>query len=262
MKTQKENQQGFAHIWVLAVIVVMAISGVGAYVWHQNKTNNKLNSVSSQSEVDNLPSPLPEDLLTAEKVKELALTEKPGATVSGVELENEDGIVVYEVKIADGSRLVFNAQTGKLITKALQNDKEEVDKAIPADFKSEITFAKAREIALAQKPGGTVQKIELELEGGVVVYSVRFSDDARVDVNATTGVVVRTKPASSQKSAPSPSTSGSTGTRSTTGSGSSGSNSVSGSTRSNSGSGSHDSTDDNPGSHGGSSSGSGHSEDD
>ncbi|HEX7259601.1 MAG TPA: PepSY domain-containing protein [Candidatus Saccharimonadia bacterium] len=58
-----------------------------------------------------------------------------------------------------------------------------------------ITLTSAKSIAMAQHPGSTIRKVELETEDGVLVYSVRFVDGARVDVRASTGAIERNEPA-------------------------------------------------------------------
>jgi uncharacterized membrane protein YkoI len=188
----KNNQQGIAHLMaVLAVVVVAAIGGTGYYVAKHQKSNVK-NSETVATEKTSLASPLPASLLAVDKVKELATTQKPNSSIQGVQLENEEGVLVYKVKLADGTVLAFNATTGALLTNTVKGEFEGITN-IPTDMKATIDFAKARSIALAQQPKGTVQKIELELEEGTLVYSVRFTDGGRVDVNATDGTVLKTK---------------------------------------------------------------------
>ncbi len=220
-----KNEQGIAHIAVLAVVVAALIGVSGYYVsTKQPKSSSVKNSTSLVSSRSTLAAPLPADLLSTDKVKELALAQKPGTTVLGVQLESEDGVLVYKVKLSDGSTLSFNAQTGAAVTAA---DDTELDGAatLPANQTATIDFAKARALALAAHPG-TVQKIELENEEGSLVFSVRFTDGARVAINAVDGSVVR-----NQSSKDSPSTS----------SKQSDDSSNSSSNSDNSGSGSHDS---------------------
>lgn len=57
-----------------------------------------------------------------------------------------------------------------------------------------ISTDEAISIAQGVYPSAKVEKVEIETEDGVTVYSVRFSNSARVDVRATDGRVVRTEP--------------------------------------------------------------------
>ena len=53
-----------------------------------------------------------------------------------------------------------------------------------------ISEAEARTIAQGQQPSKTITKVERETEHGVDVFSVRFSDASRVDVNASSGAIM------------------------------------------------------------------------
>ncbi len=56
---------------------------------------------------------------------------------------------------------------------------------------SSISLDQAKAIALGVFPGKTIKAVETEQEHGVIVYSVRFTDDSRVDVQASDGAVLR-----------------------------------------------------------------------
>ena len=58
---------------------------------------------------------------------------------------------------------------------------------------SSVTLDQAKAIALGVFPDKTIKKVETELEHGVLVYSVRFTDSSRVDVNSNDGSIVRTE---------------------------------------------------------------------
>jgi uncharacterized membrane protein YkoI len=177
------------------------------------------------------------DLVDLNEIKQNAIADKSGVTVVHVELEQSDDTLVYKAELSDGTVTVYNARTGaRLSSKTITEKTSEV---LPANVATPISFAKALEVAKAEKPGSKVYKIELELEGGVVVYSVRFTDKARVDVSAQTGAIVRTKAArvetsgaKASEAATQPATASSGGSGSTnSGSGSSTSNSGSSSSR-------------------------------
>jgi uncharacterized membrane protein YkoI len=243
---KNKNQLGFALAHLLPVVVaVLAVGGVSAYVvmkQHQ-KTNNSESSVSKEA---TLAAPLPTDLLTVDKVKELATAQKPASNVLAVQLENEEGILLYKVKLGDGTILVFNARTGAVVTGTAKGEFEG-QANLPADLKAAIAISKAKDIAQAQKAGSTVKKIELELEDGILVYSVRFTDGSRVDVNANDGTVVRAKAGSKPEvNKASPSSSKTEDKPSSTNKSNSGSNKTvnqsPSSSSSNSGSSNHDTT--------------------
>lgn len=56
-----------------------------------------------------------------------------------------------------------------------------------------ITSDDAATIARQRFPGKTVEKIETENENSGKVYSVRFTDDSRIDVRASDGAIVRSE---------------------------------------------------------------------
>jgi len=68
-----------------------------------------------------VPDPEPTNLaslakITAEEAKVKALTGQPdGTTVIEVELENEDGCLVYGVELSNGSEVTIDAGNGKVL---------------------------------------------------------------------------------------------------------------------------------------------------
>lgn len=259
-----KNQTGFAHpVGVSLVAVVLLVVGFAGYKVSTSQEDSKqLNSTEQTIKTDDV---LPINLngvLEVSKVKELAVV-STSSTVSNLELENEDGKLVYKVTLSDGSVIVLDAKTGAKIattdgTKELDVDEDE--DILPANFTVSVSFEAARKIAQDKFPSGTISKIELDVEEGKVVLSVRFADKARVDVDANTGSIVRVKdPKSTQRAQPATKTSSSSddtrdddSVSNDTGSDTSGSNSGSGSSDDRDDSESDDSTEDSSGSNSGS----------
>lgn len=130
-----------------------------------------------------------DDLLPLNQIRDIALADAGDNTITGIELEKEDQGLVYKVKFSDGSIRFYDAVSGEAV-----DVKSGDDDSVPASgFTGGLSIAEARQIASDQRPGATITKIELENEHGVVVYSVRFSDGGRVDVNAKTGDVLRVR---------------------------------------------------------------------
>lgn len=245
---KQNTQNGFSVIEVSIVIAVVAIIGALGWKFYDSfSSKTQANNVSTDAaSVDIKPDTL-SDLTEISTIQKDVLTDKPGVIVTHIELEqNTAGNLVYKAQLSDGSVTVYNARTGARIKTTPGTAKS--TETLPANFTSGIGFARAVEIARAEKPNSKVYKIELELEGGVVVYSVRFSDKARVDVNFLTGAIVRTKAARTETPAASPesaSKSGSSNSSSSSNSGSSTSSSSSStddSSSHHSGSGSDDSS--------------------
>lgn len=221
MTSLRKNTHGFAHtLALLSLVVVLGVGSVGYYVYNKTKENAN-NSEVSETEVKQ-EVPLTADLTgvkTIDEIKTAAAGDIGTNAIRSIELELEDGTLVYKVTLSDKTVLVFDAKTAAQVTTTKATEAEfEVDDNLPANTSTVISADKAKEVAQAAQPGKTITKIELEMEEGKLVFSVRFSDKSRVDVDATTGAVVRTKTTTTS------SNSGST-TNSTSNSGSGSSNS-------------------------------------
>ena len=171
------------------IIALVAVGGTSALV-----TNNRAEQ-ARQSEIE-LPATL-DSILSVDEIQAIALIDEPSLEVLSIELENEDEGLLYSVTYSDGSVRYYDASNGMLVTRNSNN--YEVDESVPAGFVAGISINEARQIAQNQRPGKTVTKIELETEEGVVVYSVRFSDNGRVDINATNGNVLSVRSASENR---------------------------------------------------------------
>lgn len=190
---QLTKQKKFIYAGGFAMLLVVASTFYAV--------NNRNDSLAREAEIKDIIE-LPENLsnvLGIEEMKTLANTDTPsGATITGVEIENEHGAVLYKVKFSDGSFRLYDAVTGLRYIET--TDSVETDESVPSDFVLGISLQQARDIASAKRPGKTITKIELEMEEGKAVYSVRFSDGGRVDVNATDGSVLRVREASNSTS--------------------------------------------------------------
>lgn len=188
MKTIQKNQNGFTVIEILVVVAVLGI--VSLIGWRiVSKQNNK-----SASQLNNqfvLPESL-DGVKSLDEIISLATSEIAARQVVTVELEQETEGLVYSIKLSDGNVLVFDAKTGKRIQLDSPDSADtDGDTPLPVGFKPAVTLETALNTAKSQRTGKAVEKVELEVEDGIVVYSVRFSDDGRVEIDATTGSVLR-----------------------------------------------------------------------
>lgn len=190
MNTTHKNQNGFTIIEILIVVTVLALLGfIGwKFVDSQEKSSTASQQVNSELV-------LPKDLAgikTIDEIITLATSDIASRQVLAAELELEDEGLVYSLILSDKAVLVYDAKTG---SKVLLKDSDEVetddDTPLPVGFKPAITLATAVETAKSQRVGKVVEKVELEVEDGIVVYSIRFTDKGRVDVDATTGTILR-----------------------------------------------------------------------
>lgn len=183
---------GFALVTVLLVVLMVTVGGAGYYVYNrQNNSNDSLTNLSAD-EANSIAEALPDDISGVVEFSTIQskITDK---TIAQIELQTEDGSLVFKVTFTDGTATYFDALTGLAADKDVDTSEAEDTEALPASFVPGVTFAQARATAMTEMPGKSIIKIELELEEGSVVYSVRFSDNSRVDVNAVTGAVVSSK---------------------------------------------------------------------
>lgn len=192
----KQNLSAIRKVPLIAAAAVIVIAGVAIYAVQQNDKPVSRESAEAE-EIANLE-PISGELLTPERVKELAATESPNVEINGIELEREDNAVIYKVKLANGTVIYFDAKSGNKVNRSANNANEVTAGSLPAGFTTVIDFNAARDMATTLKPDGTIRKIHLQMEDGIVVYSIRFSDNARIDINAADGSVVRNDPAPGQ----------------------------------------------------------------
>jgi uncharacterized membrane protein YkoI len=193
MKTNHKSQTGAVGV-LEAIGVVLVVSVIGFGVWRVVNNDSDSNTpVASQNETSEvLPADL-EEALDFAAVQTIAQEQSSSELVS-YELEYEDGRLVYKLYFADGVSIRIDALSGQVLGQGT-DDNEDTGGAIPVGFVPGITVARAVEIARGQFPDVEVEKVELELEDGGVVYSVRFVNDERVDVSAVDGDILRVKDA-------------------------------------------------------------------
>ena len=187
MKTTKQN--GFTIVELLIILVVVSV--VGLITWRVVDTRRADNGAKPVAHQAVLPDNL-SGLKPADEILSLATAEIGPRQILAIELEQEDEGLVYTIKLGDGAVLVFDARTG---TKVQLNNPDspetDGDKPLPAAFKPAITLQTAVQTAKEKRSGIAISKVELEVEDGIVVFSVRFSDGGRVDVDALTGEILR-----------------------------------------------------------------------
>lgn len=185
------NQSGIAHLALVVALVGTLILGAGVYVYRQNQ--NPLSSINNVEEIEDasLVSPLPENIKTIEEIRELVQAQNPNAQIGSIELEAEGTILVYRVELLNGDELVFDAITGNTLNGVEEEDSEDLESELPKNFVPSISFEQARETAQAKFPDSEIKKIKLKVRHDKAIYRVYFEKGAQVDVDATTGDIVR-----------------------------------------------------------------------
>ena len=135
--------------------------------------------------------------ITADRAKEIALADA-GLSASGVtfiraNLDWDDGRAVYEVEFYSGSTeydYEIDAVTGAIRSA----DRDVEGFTVPSTSGgATITADRAKEIALAEVPGGTVFKCQLDRDDGRLVYEVEvYSGTTEYDfeIDAQTGSIL------------------------------------------------------------------------
>jgi len=187
----KLNSKGFSHVELVIVAVVLGlIGGAGYYVYNKNNTSNSEVVQSETAETKVLPANL-DEVLSLEKVEEIAKKDDATISIKGIELKTEDGVLVFVIHLSNGKELTINAVTGSQI--ALSNDDNEDDDTLPASLTTKVSLTSALAIATKQHPDVAVEKIEIETEDGILVYRVKFVDEALVEVDANNGSIMEVK---------------------------------------------------------------------
>lgn len=167
---------------LLGVLIILVL-GFNFYTNDQLKKNqDPNNSISSVEPIDDQVLPLGE-------ITQLVAKEESNSAATRIELEKEDGLLLYKVRLKNGALLTYNARSGQLLVIGRQDQKDDVE--LPAVIDEGIGFDGARKVALAKYPDSVIKRIELTYEGDVLVYSVRFSDNSRILVNAANGGLER-----------------------------------------------------------------------
>jgi len=147
--------------------------------------------------------------ITQDQAAEIAISDNEGATLIGVELEKDNGKLVYAVdlKTAEGNAIevTVDAMSGDILGTDTdpegdnkdendENDANEADDDAALAGKAELTADQANEIALAANPGATIIKTVLGDENGNIIYEVKIeTKDGRgseVKVDAKNGSVL------------------------------------------------------------------------
>lgn len=200
MKKIEVSNKGITHpMLVVSLALVVAVVGFAGYRVMDSQQQASLNSAQDASGIIMLTPASLKGILPIAEAEQLALQDSNETSqIVDLELGTEDGVLVYKVELSNGISVFINAKTGAVIKQSMDepvkaDDTSEADDALPANFTAGIAVEEALAIAQEKFLNSKVNKIALDFEQGVVVYSIRFADKARVDVDANTGKVVRVK---------------------------------------------------------------------
>ena len=140
--------------------------------------NNSGNSSSGNSNNNNStstpkPTTAPSTSISMDEARTLVLKKVPGATITKIELDYDDGRKIYEGEAyKDGYEYEFeiNASTGKFIKWEQDWDDDHHDDDHHGSTSGLISAEKAEQAVLKKLPGATIRSMELDEDDGYYCY--------------------------------------------------------------------------------------------
>lgn len=112
----------------------------------------------------------------------------PGTRLERAKLEEEDGQLIYTIRLDNGLEIRLDANTGAYLDPS-QND-EGVDEAQSQSGEATVSIERALQIARERFPNLVVSELELTTEDGRLVYDIEFDGGVAVYLDAATGRIV------------------------------------------------------------------------
>jgi uncharacterized membrane protein YkoI len=147
-------------------------------------------------------------VLSADEAKAAAEAAQPGTKAVKVELESEDGFLVYDVELDNGMELTIDAGDGTVllteqedpplkgslpVDEALTEGLSDADEAAILQEQAVLSANEAKTAAEAAQPGTKAIKVELESEDGFLVYDVELDNGMELTIDAGDGTVLLTE---------------------------------------------------------------------
>jgi uncharacterized membrane protein YkoI len=141
--------------------------------------------------------------ITKEEAKQIALGLVEDGTVVDIELDTEDGRLVYEVEVTSNGMLYekeIDANTGDVYTDVNSGATMSSDQDYSDDYNNvtsaDVNLSEQEALDVAKKSLGgisTVVNVELDDEDGVLVYEIELNQDNKefdFVINANTGAII------------------------------------------------------------------------
>ena len=139
-----------------------------------NNSNNNNNSTSTPKPTATpKPTTAPSTSISMDEARTLVLKKVPGATITKIELDYDDGRKIYEGEAyKDGYEYEFeiNASTGKFIKWEQDWDDDHHDDDHHGSTSGLISAEKAEQAVLNKLPGATIRSMELDEDDGYYCY--------------------------------------------------------------------------------------------
>lgn len=143
---------------------------------YDNSSNNNSGSGSTSTPkptVTPKPTTAPSTSISMDEARTLVLKKVPGATITKIELDYDDGRKIYEGEAyKDGYEYEFeiNASTGKFIKWEQDWDDDHHDDDHHGSTSGLISAEKAEQAVLNKLPGATIRSMELDEDDGYYCY--------------------------------------------------------------------------------------------
>jgi uncharacterized membrane protein YkoI len=139
--------------------------------------------------------------ISRDQAAEIALAEFPDASVTSIELDDDDGRAVYEVELSNGYDVEVDGDSGEIIERDGpdgdddRDDDDDRDESGTLDdgagLMSEASITLEEAITAAQGAAeGNLGDVELERQGDQLIYEVEIGNQD-VIVDANDGSIVR-----------------------------------------------------------------------
>lgn len=136
----------------------------------------------------------PDADLSRDEAIEIAVAEYPDTRAIGVELDDDDGLAVYEIELSNGYDIEIDGNSGQILERDGPDDDDWDEPGRlddDATLQAEAAISLDEAIAAAEGAAdGTVHDIELDYHGDRLVYEVEVGHQ-EVIVDATDGSIIR-----------------------------------------------------------------------
>ncbi len=131
----------------------------------------------------------------SKKAEEIALQEVKGAHVEKVELERENGELVYEVELKgtydDDVEVVVNATTGKVVRVDDDRDDDDDDRVTSQQAVSSVKISEEQAISIATKDTpGKIVEIELDDDNHYEIEMIYDGKEVEMEISAVDGTIL------------------------------------------------------------------------
>ncbi|MEZ4592775.1 MAG: PepSY domain-containing protein [Chloroflexota bacterium] len=131
------------------------------------------------------------DGLTVEAAVAVARETQPQQTVTEINLNQEAGVLIYEIALSDRTKLSIDARSGQVLEIDAAGQDNRPRMPLAQGVAPGVSMSAAIATALARFPGAALVEAELEEEeDGLLVYDILLDNETAVYINATTGEIV------------------------------------------------------------------------